>query len=91
MLVAEVLRECPLCRLAAGRDRVSRVWYEDGFCVVVTCRSCGVPMVVLKRHTAEANCREVSRLLRVVMRLFPGRRVDFRRRSIPDHYHLHVR
>lgn len=85
------MAECELCRLCSGHDRTTTIYHEDKVCVVVECRTCRVPMAVLKRHTPEANCREVAYLLRVCMRLFPGRRVDFKRRSIPEHYHLHMR
>lgn len=91
VVVAEYMEGCALCRLAAGRDRVTRVWYEDEVCVVVDCRTCGVPMVVVKRHVEVAGCRESAHMVRVAKRLFPGGHIDFRKRSIPGHDHFHVR
>lgn len=82
---------CDLCSLVQLGERARGVYYEDRTCLVVECRTCKVPMAVLKRHTSEANCREVFHMLRVCMELFPGRHVDFKRRSIPEHYHFHMR
>ena len=85
------LAECALCRLCSGLDRVTRVWYEDPVCVIVDCKSCRVPMVVLKRHVEVATCRESAHMIRVTKKLFPGGRIDFKKRSIPGHDHFHVR
>ena len=82
---------CELCKLGGGVDHGEKVFYEDSVCVVVLCRTCHVPMAVLKRHTSTATCREAIHLVRALQKLYPGRRIDFKMRSIPEHYHLHVR
>jgi len=82
---------CPLCRLARGLDRKTRVYYEDSMCVVVDCQTCGVPMLVFKFHR-EWSRSELDYCLDVAHILFGWSRfnVRFQRRKIPDHPHFHI-
>lgn len=48
-------------------------------------------MGVLKRHTSHPKLEEALHLARKIEELFPGRRLDDRMRSIPEHYHMHAR
>ena len=66
------------------------MWFEDGRVVVVDCKSCHVPMVVLKRHGVCAGCADVAYMVGVAGRVFPGCGIRYEMRSIRDHCHLHV-
>ncbi len=83
------------CELCAA-DRMTEWWFEDEVCWVAECESCGVPMVVWKRHDPEppAELREemLGRLRAVADRHGPSNYwIDERLRTIPDHYHAHAR
>lgn len=81
---------CPLCRLARGFDRVTKVYFEDEKVIVVDCKTCGVPMIVLKRHTVYPTQEEVEHLKSVALKLFPNRRFRAEPRSIKEHFHWHA-
>lgn len=81
------MAECPLC----AREPKAPVHYEDDRIWVTECLTCRVPMGVLKRHTSHPKLEEALHLARKIEELFPGRRLDDRMRSIPEHYHMHAR
>ena len=71
-------------------------WHEDEICWVAECESCGVPMVVWKRHGTDPDEAERAHMLAHLHRVAEGhgpRRywIDETRRSIPDHFHVHAR
>lgn len=71
-------------------------WFEDAVCWVADCESCGVPMVVWKRHDpsppAELAELMLDRLRRVADLHGPTDYwIDDTLRTIPDHYHAHAR
>jgi hypothetical protein len=83
---------CDLCAAA----RLTPWWYEDDVCWIAECESCGVPMVVWKRHGAKPSPTLVehmlARLRDVADHYGPPRYwLDDRLRTIPDHYHAHAR
>lgn len=79
---------CPLCRLCFEGEIISKFYYEDDKVIVVDCSTHSVPMVVLKRHTAEPTEEELSYMREVGERLFPGK--GWRGpASLLQHYHLH--
>lgn len=84
------------CELCEAR-RMTPWMYEDEFCFVAECESCGVPMVVLREHRVEVEEVELERMLERLAeaaREFYGERrffIDKERRQIPDHFHAHAR
>lgn len=78
---------CPLCE----RWVVTTVHFEDHNVWITDCASCGVPMAVLKRHTADPLDSEREMVRNLLAGLFPGRTFDERMRTIPGHYHAHAR
>lgn len=84
---------CPLCNLS----RETEWFYEGPTCAVLLCRSCKVPMCVLKRHSVEPRIEELLEManaIRAVADEFFGEGnyyVDTTMRSIPEHLHYHAR
>lgn len=78
---------CPLC----AREPKTRHYYEDDVLWVVECLTCRVPMVVIKRHSPDPTPEEYEYAKRLGFRLFPERSFDDRPRSIPGHWHAHLR
>ena len=82
--------ECPLCRLSRGLDRITRQYYEDDIVVACNCKThLGVPMIVLKRHTAFPTPEERVHMNKIAKSRFPSK--QFRPpASLKDHWHLHA-
>ena len=82
--------ECPLCRLARGLDRVTKVYYENDVVIACDCKThYRVPMIVLKRHTRFPTSEERSMLNKVANRRFPEK--QFRGPSgTQEHFYLHA-
>lgn len=82
---------CPLCAVYDHRRRIlTPLHYEDDKVIVIDCMSCGVPMVILKRHAEKPIPIEAIHMGRVVVKLF-GEKAKFRDpASIKSHYHIHV-
>jgi len=81
---------CDLCDLVNHKTQTP-VIFEDHICVLVNCRSCHVPMTVLKRHTGYPTEEERVHMVKKTQGLFPNRVLDFQMRSLPEHYHVHAR
>lgn len=82
---------CDLCLLVQRKAHAEKIIYEDQVCMIVTCRTCHVPMVVLNRHATVPKCWELEHMLKVVRELDLKGNIDFKRRTIKDHYHFHIR
>lgn len=84
---------CQLC----VNEKITPRYYEDHVCWVAICKDCGVPMVVLRRHSVTPTDEEKEHMRRILFRAFgawaPGwaMRLDEKRRTIPDHWHAHAR
>jgi len=78
--------KCPLCRLKKITE-----WYEstDEY-VICDCKKCKVPMLVWRSHTFPSKEKQ-KELEEIAMKMFPKRTIDSRRRTIPDHYHFHIK
>jgi len=81
--------KCELCELVKG-DVKTRLYFEDDLLVCVDCLSCGVPMAVFKQHR-EPNETELALILFKVKDVFRNKEIDFGRRKIMDHFHIHLR
>ena len=80
-------KDCPLCR----HERVTRHYYEDDLIYICDCKTCRVPMVVLKEHrgaVAEGERREILDRVREIFG--EGARLRGSMRSIRGHWHDHI-
>jgi len=78
---------CPLCTL----ERKTKWLYEDKTVVVLMCETCGVPMMVLRRHTENPTATEMLCMERIREKRFPDYRWrDIGMRRIREHYHWHL-
>lgn len=79
------------CELCEGRKETRR-YYEDHLFWIADCKTCGVPMVVLRRHSVTPTREEKDFMKKALLHFAgPGFRIDQKRRSIPDHFHMHAR
>ena len=84
---------CPLC----VAEHLTTWFHEDDIAYCCLCKSCGVPMVVLRQHNVKPTSEELDHMLKVLnkaARSYFGTQhywIDRRRRQIPSHYHLHAR
>lgn len=82
---------CELCEAAP----ITRRYHEDGICWIADCKSCGVPVVVYREHGVMPPARHLKHmvgLLKLCGRPSrSGHYVDFKRRTIPQHWHAHLR
>ena len=83
---------CELCEATPVTEWV----HSDELCWIAECDSCGVPMVVWRRHdpTPAPEIRQAmhDRLTAVMQDLADAPFwIDDTLRSIPDHYHAHAR
>ncbi len=79
--------KCDLCNL----KKKTHWYYEDEYFVVCDCIQCNVPLIVLKRHDIELTPDESKRLLKLLVKFAERKRVSFVRRTIKDHWHMHIR
>ena len=84
---------CELCIL----DRITNVYFDNRFLIIMDCDSCLVPMVVWREHTMEIPEPDeeiMESLLKLCARNFYGNQdffIDKNQRAIPDHLHWHAR
>jgi hypothetical protein len=82
------------CELCDARE-LTRRYHEDRVCWVADCKTCGVPMVVYKVHGEKPSGSSRRHMLKTLLACAPPRRggweLDLVRRSIPDHFHAHLR
>jgi protein-tyrosine phosphatase len=84
------------CELCQGK-RVMPRFYEDHACWLTLCKTCRVPMAVLRRHSTKPTAEErqfmVESLFKIGDKLAPGQawKLDLKRRTIPSHWHAHLR
>lgn len=83
--------DCPLCNLVQG-DFKTRIYWVDDISVCVDCLTCGIPMVVIKRHSAEMTEKELSHVMDKINLHFGDQIIKIRTfpRQIKDHAHYHV-
>ena len=77
---------CPLCNLEKKTN-----WHfaNDKF-VVCDCQTCGCPMYVWRKHKLPDN-HDIVEMIQHAKKNFPGRTLDFNRKSVKNHYHFHIR
>lgn len=78
------------CELCVLRRRTP--WhYEDGVIVICDCLTCGVPMVVFRRH-GELDESERHHARQTIMRLYGERLANIRMKArlVKNHEHWHL-
>jgi hypothetical protein len=82
------------CELCEAKP-ITRRYHEDGICWVADCKQCGVPMVVYRAHGVmppKQHFEHMIGLLQLCGRPSrDGYYVDLERRTIPEHWHAHLR
>lgn len=84
---------CSLCDLEPKTEQI----HKDHVCSVVICETCGVPMVVYRKHKQKAPKEHLNLMENALERYakeFYGKkkfRIDKKQRSIKDHLHWHAR
>ena len=83
---------CPLCKL----EKVTYWYFENDTLVVLDCKTCHLPQVVLKRHTMEPTIEEkqemIEKLTKIANSLYGKNnwRVREYQRKIKNHIHFHA-
>lgn len=78
---------CRLCSLKKATP-----WFYDGDnFVIITCDTCGVPMIVVREHTMDPSAELKKRMINKAENIF-GEGIEFRtnQRDIKDHWHWHI-
>ncbi len=79
--------KCRLCDL----EQKTKWFYEDELFIICNCMTCQCKMIVLKRHDTKLTLEESNRLLKLLIKFAENRRVSFVRRTIPNHWHMHIK
>jgi len=83
------MENCELCNL----EKKSKWYHEDDHFIICDCITCKCPMIVLKRHDTELSLIERDEIPKLII-LFgidKGRKPDWNRSKIKDHWHCHLR
>jgi len=75
---------CDLCQAVLELGTPSEIGHR-GY-VVITCRTCHIPMVVLREHRMFTDLERVA----IDARFGRDYKVRWEMRSIPDHGHCHL-
>ena len=84
---------CPLC----VREQKTQWIYEDEFISIFYCETCGVPLVVLNRHTMSPTPEELIYMKKKAeywgKEIYGEGRfyIDRKQRKIQNHLHWHIR
>ncbi len=83
--------KCLLCKLIFENDIKTELLYKDKFCTITYCSTHrSQPMVVLNRHSAQPNKKELEHIKKICKEKFPNKKFRGRMQSIPDHFHEHL-
>ena len=79
--------DCLLCKA----EHLTKWYYEDELIYICDCKTCHIPMVVLKRHGMDVTDAEMVHMRRKACEVF-GDCITFRtgQRQIKDHLHWHI-
>ena len=80
---------CELCDLTIRGNVITKKYYEDKECIIVDCKNCRIPMLVLKKHEETipiGRAVELNRLLKKVC----GEGIIRYPRKIKEHWHIHL-
>ena len=77
---------CPLCNV-----KEEDILWKDGSFFGIICKTCGIPLCILKEHKASATEEEMEEMKDILKRRYPGYRLrGIGMRSIPAHFHEHA-
>lgn len=88
--------DCELCKLVNG-NVITKEYYSNSLVTVVDCETCGVPMVVLNRHSMDPTEVELDEMIDKAVwignEVFKRDNylVDRKQSQIKDHLHWHIR
>jgi len=88
--------DCELCKLVNG-NIITKKYYSNFLITVVDCKVCGLPMLVLNRHSLNPNNIELAKIITKAVEIGnemfgEGKYViDRNQRCIRDHLHWHIR
>ena len=75
---------CSLCNVK------NKEWESDKFFGLI-CRTCNVPMIVLKEHKASLTDEEAQEFKKLIKIYYPDRKPrNVGMRSLPNHWHEHL-
>jgi len=81
---------CDLCKLIQGKI-ITENYYEDERVIIVNCKSCEIPMLVLKDHRMELSSEEERDFEYIIKRQLPDLwYIRKKQRKIHDHLHWHI-
>lgn len=91
---------CPLCEIFLNPERniTTRLYYpsslstiEECDFVILDCKTCNIPMMVVKDHTTRVSKQNWGKMLYITRQLF-GQNIQTRckPRKIFDHFHCHI-
>ncbi len=91
--------KCPLCRLVRKNELITPLVYQDNTITITFCTDCNnseldnspfmVPLVVLNRHKAKPNEKELRHIHKMMNNFFPDKVDRGYMRKIKDHYSAH--
>lgn len=83
--------DCELCELVSG-DVVTKFYWEDELSICVDCKTCEIPMTVIKRHDASMTRFEDQWVTTKAIIQWGNKFKKMRKepRKIHDHAHYHV-
>lgn len=79
---------CPLC----NPERITK-WYDNiksEYWLIFDCKTCCIPMLVLKRHTMQPTKAELNEAEEIRKNFFSNRKFRKNQRKIPNHLHWHL-
>lgn len=84
---------CQLCNLCKGTGTITRKYFENDDMLIVDCATCFVPMAVWRTHVAHITYAQKKYVEDIIRREFPWGNyyIDDNMKSIPEHYHCHLR
>ena len=83
-------KECDLCKA----EKLTKQYYEDNLLWIADCKTCKVPIIVLKKHQAKFTAEEKFYITDIVMEKFGEKapnHLDWKMKTIKDHAHCHLR
>lgn len=76
---------CQLCQVGEHEKQ----WDEGRFYGLI-CKTCRVPMIVLKEHKAKLSDEERAEMIEIVKRRYSDKKLRGYMRSIIEHWHDHL-
>lgn len=83
------MNNCELCKLTEG-NIITKLYYQDDKIIIVSCKTCGIPLLTLKRHDMFLTQEELEHILKVVKEQFPNYKLRMNQRQIKNHWHIHL-